>query len=103
MSKTTLILFWVMWLIDVLMTLFGYREFIMGMFGRYSSPSPTYVTMWVSILLIAFAVISGSLYFKNQGQTMASMIVVALPLVLALPYALFMGVVMLSGKNAHWR
>lgn len=102
MSKTTLVVFWVMWLLDVLMTLFGYREFIMGMFGRYSSPSGTYIAMWVGLLAIAFAVICGSLYFKNHGNAMASLIVAAIPLVLALPYALFMAVIMLSGKNTNW-
>lgn len=102
MSKTTLLFFWVMWLLDVLMALFGYREFIMGIFGRYSSPSGTYITMWVGILVLAFAIISGSLYFKNHEQSMAALIVAAIPLVLALPYALFMGVVMISGKNTNW-
>ncbi len=84
------------------MTLFGYREFITGMFGHYSSPSGTYIAMWVGILAIAFAVISGSLYFKKQGQTMASLVVAAIPLVLALPYVLFLAVVVLSG-NTNWQ
>ena len=101
-SKTALVSFWVMWLLDVLMTLFGYREFVTGIFGRYSSPSGTYVTMWAAILIVAFGVISGSLYFKKHGQTMASLIVAAIPLVLALPYLLFLAVVMLSG-NTNWQ
>lgn len=47
MSKTTLILFWIMWLLDVLMALFGHREFINGVFGRYAAPNFTYKAFWV--------------------------------------------------------
>ncbi len=99
MSKTTLISFWVLWLLDVLIALFGYREFIGGIFGRYAAPSSKYVVMWVFLLVAILLVIVGSLYFKNQERSSAAITVAAIPLVLALPYALFLAVVMLSGKT----
>ncbi len=99
MSKTTLIWFWIMWLLDVLIALFGYREFIGGIFGRYATPSSKYVVMWVVLLVAILLVIAGSLYFKNQERSSAALSVAAIPLVLALPYALFMAVVLLNGKT----
>ncbi len=103
MSKTTLILFWVIWLIDVLIALFGYREFITGIFGRYAAPSTKYGLLWVALLLAALLIIGGSLYFKNQGQPATAMSVACIPLVLALPYILWLTVVIVSGKSTNWR
>ncbi len=100
MSKTTLILFWVFWLLDVLAALFGYREFIGGVFGRYAAASSKYIGLWTVLLIVILLIICGSLYFKNRGQSTAAIIVAVIPLVLALPYALFMAVVMASGKNS---
>lgn len=102
MTKTSLTLFWVIWLIDVLITLYGYREFLQGMFGQYAAPSSKYISMWVVLFLIAALVIGGSLYFKNQGKTAIAFSVASVPLVLALPYALWLAVVLLSGKNTRW-
>jgi ABC-type transport system involved in multi-copper enzyme maturation permease subunit len=103
MTKTTLILFWVIWHLDVLMTLFGYREFISGVFGRYAAPSTKYVMLWVALFGAALLIIGGSLYFKNQGQATTAMSIVATPLVLALPYVLWLAVVLFSGKSTNWR
>lgn len=103
MSKTTLILFWVLWLLNVLAALMGHREFIMGMFGRYAAPTPKYIALWVGILAIMLAIICISLYLKNHGRSSAAITVVAIPLVLALPYILWIGaVIVMGGKNA-WR
>jgi hypothetical protein len=103
MTKTTLILFWVIWLIDVLIALFGYREFINGIFGRYAAPSTKYVLFWVALLLASMLIIGGSLYFKNQGQPATAVRVAAIPMVLALPYILWLAVVIVSGKSTNWR
>ncbi len=94
-----LVLFWVVWLLDVLIALFGYREFIGGVFGRYASASSKYVLLWVFILIALLLIIGGSLYFKNQERASTAITVAVIPLVLALPYALFLAVVMLSGKT----
>lgn len=102
MSLIALTLFWVIWLIDVLITLYGYREFIQGVFGQYAAPTSKYISMWIVLFTIAALVIGGSLYFKNQGNTTMAFSVAALPLVVALPYALWLAVVLISGKNARW-
>ena len=102
MSKTTLLLFWAMWLLDVLAALYGYREFIFGIFGQHATPTRKYVTLWLGLLGAATFLIIGSLYFKNQGQTTLALSLLAVPLVLALPYLLFMLIILLSGKNTRW-
>ena len=101
MSKTTLVWFWVMWLLDVLMALFGYHEFLNGLFGRYANPSFKYISIWVIMLMAALVIICGSLYFKNHGHASTALSVAAIPLVLALPYVLFL-VVAVSGKGTNW-
>jgi len=103
MSKTTLLLFWVFWLLDVLIALLGYREFIGGVFGRYAAPSFKYVALWVTLLLAALLIVCGSLYLKNHDRPSAALTVAAIPLVLALPYVLWLGVAVLSGSKANWR
>ncbi len=102
MSKTTLVLFWLLWLLDVLAALFGYREFISGVFGRYASASSKYVTFWIVLLIAILLILRGSLYFKNHEQSVAAMIIVAIPSAVALPYGLFWSVILLSG-NKNWR
>ena len=102
MSKTTLIFFWVIWLLDVLIALLGHREFITGVFGRYAAPNSKYIWLWVALFAAMLFVICGSLYFKNHGYPKAAMSIVCTPLVLALPYLLWLVVVILSGKNARW-
>jgi len=102
MSTKTLTLFWVCWLIDVLITLYGYREFLQGMFGQYAAPSAKYIFMWVVLFIFAALVIGGSLYFKNHDRATLALSIVSTPLVLALPYLLWVAVVLLSGKNARW-
>jgi hypothetical protein len=99
MSKTTLVFFWVIWLLDVLMALFGYREFITGVFGQYAAPNSKYVVLWTVLLVAIMLILFGSLYFKNHERPSAALIVAAIPLVLALPYALFMAAVLISGNN----
>ncbi len=102
MSKTLLLLFWIIWLLDVLMALFGYNEFMMGVFGRNASPSSKYLAMWTFLLVIVLLILVGSVYFKNHGQSMMALIIAAIPVVLALPYVLFVAVMMMGGKN-NWR
>lgn len=99
MTKNMLLLFWVLWLLDVLVALFGYREFIGSVFGRYSSASSKYITLWLFLFLAIFLVIGGSLYFKNHERPTAAIIVAVIPFVLATPYILFMGALMVGGKN----
>lgn len=101
MGKTTLVLFWIMWLLDVLMALFGYSEFMNGLFSRYANPSFKYVTLWVCLLIFILLIIIGSAYFKSHGQPSMAMTVAAIPLVLALPYVLFLAVSIMGGKN-NW-
>ncbi len=103
MTKITLVLFWVLWLLDVLAALFGHRELIMGVFGRYAAPTPKYIWLWVILLGAIMAVICGSLYLKNHGRSTAALIVAAIPLVLALPYLLYIGVILISGGKNAWR
>ncbi len=102
MTNNMLLLFWVLWLLDVLAALFGYREFISGVFGRYASASPKYLSLWIPMLIAILLIITGSLYLKNHERPMAAIIVAVMPVVLALPYALFLGALMLGGKN-NWR
>ncbi len=102
MTKSTLTLFWVFWLLDVLIVLFGYREFIGGVFGRSAAPNSKYISLWLALFLVAALVIGGSLYFKNQGRATIALSVAATPLVLALPYLLWVAVILLSGKNVRW-
>ena len=102
MTKTTLVLFWVMWLADVLITLYGYREFIQGVFGQNAAPSRKYISLWMVLFLAAFLVIGGSLYFKNHQQAGMAITLVSAPLVLAVPFVLWMAVLMVIGKNARW-
>ncbi len=102
MTKTILLLFWLLWLLDVLAALYGYREFINGVFGRYSVSSPKYLSLWIPLLLGIVLIICGSLYFKNHDRPTIALIIAVIPVVLALPYALFLGAMMLGGKN-NWR
>ena len=97
-----LILFWILWLLDVLAALFGFQEFMGSVFGRYAAPNSRYVLLWMALFAVILLIIGGSLYFKNQGQSMAAVIVAVIPLVLSLPYILFLGAVMMGGKN-NWR
>jgi len=102
MSKTTLVIFWIIWLLDVLIALFGHREFITGVFGRYAAPNSRYIWLWVGLFAVMLFIICGSLYLKNHGNNKAALSVACIPMVLALPYLLWLGVVILSGKNARW-
>lgn len=102
MTKTSLTLFWVLWLLDVLVVLYGYREFIQNVFGQYAAPNSKFVSMWIVLFVIALGVICGSLYYKNQGNTTMAFTIAAAPLVLALPYIFWLAVALLSGKNARW-
>lgn len=102
MTKSTLTLFWALWLLDVLIVLFGYREFIQGVFGQYAAPNSKYISLWLVLFVVAALVIGGSLYFKNHGRSTMALSVAATPLVLALPYILWLVVALLAGKNARW-
>lgn len=102
MTKTMLILFWILWLLDVLAALLGYREFIMGIFGRYAAPTSRYIMLWVVLLGIMLMIIMGSLYFKNLGRNSVAMSVVAIPLVFALPYILFLAAMVIGGSKTNW-
>jgi len=101
MTKTMLILFWVLWLLDVLAALYGHREFLMGVFGQYAAPSTSYVLLWTTLLLAILAILFGSVYFKNHGQPTAALIVAAIPAVLALPFLLYMLAIMIMRPD--WR
>lgn len=103
MSKTSLILFWVCWLLDVLMALYGHREFIMGVFGRYAAPSPKYISMWTALFGAGLLIITGSLYLKNHGQPGVALWVAAIPMVFALPYVLWLALMVIGGKSSNWR
>ncbi len=102
MSKTSLILFWIFWLLDVLLALYGYREFILGVFGQYASPTPKYLGLWVVLLAAGLLILAGGIYLKDHGRTGLALTVVAIPMVLALPYLLYIvSVILLGPKN--WR
>jgi hypothetical protein len=102
MTKTSLTFFWVLWLLDVFIALWGYREFMQGVFGQYSAPTTKYISLWGILFFIAFLVIGGSLYLKNHDRIAMAFSVAAVPLLLALPYILWLGAALLSGKNARW-
>lgn len=102
MTKSTLTLFWMLWLLDVLIVLFGYREFIQGVFGQYAAPNSKYISLWLALFVAAALVIGGSLYLKNQGRSAMALSVAATPLVLALPYILWLVVALLASKNTRW-
>lgn len=103
MSKTSLLLFWIFWLLDVLIALFGHREFIMGVFGHYASPTRSYILLWTALLSAGLLIIGGSLYLKNHGYPVAALGVAAVPLVLALPYVLWLLVVIFTSSSGSWR
>lgn len=103
MSKSALLWFWILWLLDLLMALFAYRDFIMGAFGRYAAPLGKYIALWVVVFVVALLILGGSLYFKNNGRSTAALVVAAVPIVLALPYVLFVGVLVLFGGSNTWR
>lgn len=96
-----LILFWVLWLLDVLAALYGHREFIMGVFGQYAAPSAGYVLMWTALLLAILAILIGSVYLKNHGHPTVALIVAAVPAVLALPFLLYMLAIVIARPD--WR
>jgi hypothetical protein len=102
MSKTTLLTFWVIWLLDVLIALFGYREFILGVFGRYAAPSGKYLVLWIALMGVALLITCGSLYFKKHGNMNTAITIAAIPLVIALPYALWLVMVVIMGRGANW-
>jgi hypothetical protein len=102
MSKNSLVMFWVFWLLDVLLILFAYREFIMLTFGQYAAPNFKLVALWVVLLLAAFGIIAGSIYLKNHEQTRLAIGLAAVPLVLMLPYVLFLLVMVIGGSNTRW-
>ncbi len=99
MSATTLVWFWVLWLLDLLAALFGFREFMTGAFGQYPITSTKYVRLWVALLIAILLILTGSIYFKNHAQALVAMVIAAIPLMIATPYALFLLVLMSSGKN----
>ena len=103
MSKTTLIIFWVIWLLDVRFALYGFWEFIGGVFGRYAAPTSKYITMWIGLLAFALLILGGSLFFKNSGQNTLAMGTVALPLVFAAPYGLWLLAMIIGGSKTNWR
>ncbi|MEQ1745415.1 MAG: hypothetical protein ABMA02_08320 [Saprospiraceae bacterium] len=101
MTKITLILFWVLWLLDVVAALYAHREFIMGVFGRYAAPTPTYILMWTALILALLVLLFGSLYLKNHNHPWAALIIAAIPAVLSLPFLLYIGTVIILRPN--WR
>lgn len=103
MTKTTLLTFWIIWLLDVLLLLYGYREFIQGVFGRYAGPTAKYIWLWVGILIVGLVIICGSLYLKKHGHAGIAIKVAAIPLVLALPYALWITMIVIMGRGTNWR
>lgn len=102
MGKSMLVLFWVIWHLDVLIALFGYREFIMGVFGRYAAANSSYILFWTVLMLVMLAIISGSVYLKNHDKATMGLMVAAIPVVLALPYVLWLLSIMIFGGN-NWR
>lgn len=102
MSKTTLTLFWGLWLLNVLAALYGWREFLQGVFGQYAAPTTRYILLWSALMSIMLIVLAGSVYLKNHERTTAAISLVSGPLVVALPYLFWLAVVVLAGKNARW-
>jgi len=102
MSKTSLVLFWIIWLIDVLILLFGHQEFLQLVFGRNSSPGIKTIGIWVFLIVLMLLIICGSLYLKNHAKATMAIMVSSIPLVIALPYFLWLGVVLFSGKSTNW-
>ncbi len=102
MSKTSLILFWIIWLVDILILLFGHQEFLLIMFGRNSSPGTRQIGIWASLLMVMLLIIIISLYLKNHEKGTMAIMVCSIPLLIALPYLLWLGVVLFSGKGTNW-
>lgn len=102
MSKTSLILFWIIWLVDILILLFGHQEFLLILFGRNSSPGTRQIGIWASLLVVMLLIIIIGLYLKNQDKGTMAIMVSSIPLLIALPYLLWLGVVLFSGKSTNW-
>lgn len=102
MSKTQLVLFWIIWLLDVLMGLLGHRQFITLIFGRYASPGFKLAAIWIAILLVMLLILYASLYFKNHERGTLALTIAAVPVALALPYVLWLGVILIAGRNTNW-
>jgi len=96
-----LVLFWVLWLLDVLAALYGHREFIMGVFGQYAAPTAGYILMWTVLLVAILAILFGSVYLKNHSQPTAALIVAAVPVVLSLPFLLYILAIVIARPD--WR
>ena len=102
MSNSMLIVFWVVWLLDVLLALYGYREFIQGVFGQYAAPNAKYIFLWTGLLLGILAILGGSLYLKRHDSPVMAVGVAAAPLVLLSPYGLFLLAMLVFGRNTRW-
>lgn len=102
MSKTSLILFWIIWLVDILILLFGHQEFLLILFGRNSSPGTRQIGIWASLLMVMLLIIIIGLYLKNQDKGTMAIMVSSIPLLIALPYLLWLEVVLFSGKSTNW-
>ncbi|MBL7780063.1 MAG: hypothetical protein JNM22_02515 [Saprospiraceae bacterium] len=102
MTKTTLTLFWGLWLLNVLAALYGWREFLQGVFGQYAAPTSRYILLWTMLMAIMLVVLAGSIYLKNHGWATAAISLVSGPLVVALPYLFWLAVMLVAGRNARW-
>jgi hypothetical protein len=103
MSKTSLILFWVFWLLDVLLALLGHREFINAMFGRYASPTLKLSAVVIILLMLMVFILWISLYFKNHERGSLALGIAAIPIIPTLCYLLWMGMILIMGRNTNWQ
>ena len=102
MSTKQLLWFWFLWLVTAYAWLRGYAEFIHGMFGQYAAPNARYVRFWVGLLIAGLLVLGGSIYLKNQELPRLALGLVAVPLVVASPYLLFLLGVLVFGGKTRW-
>lgn len=104
MSESTLLmLFWVLWLFDLGLTLYGYSEFVMGLFGQYAAPNSTYISLWIGLLGLGAIVLLGGLYLRQAGLLKSAVLLTAVPAAPALLYAAWILVIIFSGKGSSWR
>jgi hypothetical protein len=102
-ESALLLLFWVLWLSDLGLALYGYSEFIMGLFGGYATSNFNYVVYWTVLLALGAIVLVGSLYLRQAGHIKSAVLLAAVPAAPTLLYLAWILTIVLASKGSPWR
>ncbi len=103
MTRFSLFAFWFLWLADVFIALLSHRELTGHLFGRNAGPPSRAAAIWAMICLLLLMILWAGVHFKNKGQSGLAIGITASPVVILLPYVLWMAAVLIMGKNTDWR